>query len=146
MLCVFGWCVSWVNFFFAIVSSITATVLTLLCLSLCNRIRNRMKFSKAKGKYRGDGTDSDALIKYKGGNRLSITVTHDEGKRTWEGLITMDNEHYGTLGWKYTDNSNEFGFKKCIVSKEDKKVFLISVDLPEPGGEVKYGTEVLTKK
>ena len=140
MNCVFDWCIS--NLF----PGIVATALTALYLFVYNKIQNRKKFSKAKGKYHGDGTGSEASIEYKGGNKLRIKLTHDGRKRTWEGLITMDNEHYGSLGFKYTDRQNEFGFKRCIITDDGKKMLLINVAPPEQGGEVKYGREVLIKE
>jgi hypothetical protein len=146
MNCVFDWCTLWSNLFLGIVSSILASGLTALYLYFRDRNRNRKKFSKAEGEYSGDGTGSKASIKYEGGNRLGIELTHDNGKRTWKGLITMDNEHYGTLGFQYTDVQKEFGFKRCIITDDGEKMFLISEAPPEQSGEVKYGKEVLIKE
>ena len=76
---------------------------------------------------------------------MSVELTHDNGNRTWRGLITMDHEHYGTLGFQYIDRQNEFGFKRCIITDDGKKMLLISQVPPEQSGEVKYGREILIR-
>lgn len=86
---------------------------------------------------------SDAEIEYLRANVLSIIVTernqtNEKGHTfVWEGEITMEHEaskhQYGTVVFRYTvfnDGQHKFGFKRCIVSKEDDKmmVFLIGED------------------
>lgn len=136
------------DLFLGVLSSIIATVVTLFCLWLLERYRNRIRFSKAEGEYRGaktnsDGSISKASIKYEGGNRLTIKLTHDlePNERTWKGLITMDNENYGTLGFQYTDKQREFGFKRCIITDDGEEMCLIPED-PKAG----YGKEILIRK
>ncbi|MHC4637881.1 MAG: hypothetical protein ACYTBV_10325 [Planctomycetota bacterium] len=146
MNCVFDWCILWSNLFLGIVSSIAATVITFFCVYDRNRKRDRKKFSKAEGEYQSFKGDTNELmgkasIKYEGGNRLRIELTHDKKPRTWKGLITMDNEHYGTLGFQYTDNEKEFGFKRCIITDDGEKMCLIPED-PQAG----YCKEILIRK
>ncbi len=161
MDCQFDWCTFSSNLSLGIISSILASVLTLLILRYCNKQKDRKRFSKAEGEYDGyvpcqdkarelkKESVSEAKVTYEGENRLRITLTHDKGARTWEGLITMENEHYGSLGFQYTNMTEgqyEFGFKRCIVSVKGDKILLINVAPPRGEGEIVYGREILIRK
>ena len=100
-------------------------------------LKNR--FGKLDGTYKGyafkpddkwvlqDKPKSKAEIKYERDNILSITLTHNE-ELTWQGLINMETEKYGAVSWQYTNLTGSqlrFGFKRCIVSPEGDKVYLV---------------------
>jgi hypothetical protein len=161
MDCQFDSCTFSSNLFLGFISSILASALTILVIHLCKKRKDRKRFSKAEGEYLGyeprqDNSRelekepiSEARVTYEGENRLSIILSHDKGARTWEGLITMENEHYGSLGFQYTnipEDQYEFGFKKCIVSVKGDKILLIAEPPPRKEGEVSYGREVLIRK
>ena len=111
----------------------------------------RKKFSKAEGTYKGyavKGSDframeekpqSEAKITYKGQNRLEIKVTYTN-HRIWKGVLVLENEHYGTIGWRYVrmePNRLEFGFKRCIIEPDGNRILLI---------DAMYGNEALVRK
>jgi len=87
------------------------------------------KYGKMAGKYQGFTFEasngrklstepkSTAEITYLKANLLKIRLDHDD--RSWEGLITMEMEQYGSLVWKYLNSIQEeyeFGFKRCIIN------------------------------
>lgn len=135
----------WVGFF----ASIIAAIATLVGEWIIQWYYNKKRFSKAQGIYNGyaiKGDDfrsieeepqSKATIFYQGKNRLLIKLTHEQ--RTWEGLIVLENEHYGTIGWRYTGmnpNEEEFGFKRCIIEPNGDRVLLIDDSPPMYGKEI----------
>jgi hypothetical protein len=161
MDCQFDLCTFSSNLSLGFISSVLASVLTILIIHLCRERKDRRRFSKAAGEYLGYEPRQDksrelekepiskARVTYESENRLRITLTHDKGARTWEGLITMTNEHYGSLGFQYTnmpEGQYEFGFKRCIVSVKHDKILLIGESPPRQDGEVSYGREVLIRK
>lgn len=161
MDCQFDWCVLWSSVSLGFISSVLASCFTTLIIYFWVKARDKKSFAKAEGEYLGyepskhNGRHldpepiSEAKVTYAGGNRLKISLTHDKGKRTWEGLITMANEHYGTLGFQYVnipDDEYEFGFKKCIISVKADKIMLIGEAPPRREREVSYGREVLIRK
>jgi len=94
---------------------------------------------------------SEARIKYKQNNILSITLTSLEAKNSetgehlvWDGEMAMESENFGTVVWRYTNlpkPQHRFGFKRCIVKEEFDKVYVYLV-----GEEIEgYGKEVLIR-
>jgi hypothetical protein len=142
-------------------SSILASLLTFLIFYGYRKRKDRKRFSKAAGEYLGfepsqdnnrelrEEPISEAQVTYEGENRLRIILTHDQGARTWEGLITMANDHYGSLGFQYRNmpqGQYEFGFKRCIVSVSGNELLLINEAPPRGEGEIVYGREVLIRR
>jgi hypothetical protein len=157
----FDWCTFRSDLFLGFTSSVLAVIFTTVINSWRLKQQDKKKFSKAAGKFLGytpleqkprklsEGLKSEAQIFYEGKNRLRIQLTHDDGKRTWEGVITMENEHYGSLSWQYINmppGQYEFGFKRCIISSDGDKVMLIQEAQPKQVGEVQYGREILIRK
>jgi len=71
---------------------------------------------------------SRASIEYTARNILRMHVVHDG--RQWTGEVSMENEHFGTVVWRYTDVANgreAFGFKRIIVSAQPGLVKLLLV-------------------
>jgi hypothetical protein len=144
-----------------IISSVIASALTAAIILLQRKWEDRKIFSKAAGSFLGYSPREDdprslspvpqsqAEIVYEGKNRLRIQVSHDNGTRKWEGLITLENEHHGSLSWEYVDmppGQCEFGFKRCIISSSGEKVMLIQEPQPKQDGEIRYGREVLIRR
>jgi hypothetical protein len=89
---------------------------------------------------RRPGPQSTATVQYTGRNLLRIFVQH--GDRNWVGEISMENEHFGALVWRYTDTppgKDAFGFKRIMVSERDGAVTLLLV------GERPFGLEVFDR-
>jgi hypothetical protein len=149
-----------------IVASVIATILTLTAAWIYRRYRDKSLYCRAQGCYNGfvpkeDGAfheegrpDSEAEIRYTGGNHLTVRLTHDldaPAKKTWEGLVTMHDRHHGIIAWYYpNDPQGRFGFKQCIVDEAAKKVLLIEQDprlFARPDGrEVpEYDREILVR-
>jgi len=83
---------------------------------------------------------SQARIEYVARNILRIHVEHD--KRHWTGEVSMENEHFGTIVWRYTDvakGREAFGFKRIMVSAHPGPVKLLLV------GEHPFGLEVFER-
>ena len=161
MSCVFDSCKLINDLGLGLISSILASAITTAIVFAYNKHKDREMFSKAAGYFDGfsplkenprklaDKPASQAEIFYDKKNRLRIKVTHDNGEKTWVGLITMDNEHNGSIAWEYLNLPNgelEFGFKSCIISGNGDKVLLIPPAPPRDKGEIEYGREILIRK
>jgi hypothetical protein len=161
MDCCFDWCTFYSDLSLGFISSVFASIFTAVIIFWYRRRQDRKMFSKAAGKFLGytpieqnprklsEGPKSKAQIFYEGKNRLRIQLTHDDGKRTWEGVITMENEHYGSLSWQYINmppGQYEFGFKRCIISSDGDAVMLIQEAQSKQDDEVRYGREILIRK
>ena len=115
--------------------------------------RWRSKYSRYKGEYDGfvfsntNGRQlkptpiSGARLSYNHDNILSIEVTHDEGKRRWQGDIFMETANSGSVVFRYVDRADEleFGFKRCIF-EGDNEFYLVG---EQTDG---YGKEVFKRK
>ena len=128
-----------VDFVIGFWAGILACVVFALIQNQWHKRTLKNKFGKLDGTYKGyvfkqddeweleDEPISKAEIKYERDNILSITLTHHE-ELTWQGLITMEIEKYGAVCWQYTnlpESQLRFGFKRCIVSPEGDKVYLV---------------------
>jgi Ion channel len=85
-------------------------------------------------------SQSEARVEYVARNILRIHVAHDG--RQWTGEMSMENEHFGIVVWRYTDvadGKESFGFKRIMVSKEPGLVKLLLV------GEHPFGLEVFER-
>ncbi len=83
---------------------------------------------------------SRASVEYIAGNILRIHVDHNG--RSWTGELSMENEHYGIVVWRYTDvadGKEAFGFKRVMVSTQPGLVKLLLV------GEHPFGLEVFER-
>ena len=83
---------------------------------------------------------SQASIEYVARNILRIHVVHDG--REWTGEVSMENEHFGTVVWRYidvADGREAFGFKRIMVSTQPGLVKLLLV------GEHPFGLEVFER-
>jgi hypothetical protein len=144
-----------------LISSFIASAITAFFIFAYTKRKHKKMFSKADGYFDGfsplkenprklaDKPASQAEISYERENRLRIKVIHDNGEKTWMGLITMENEHHGTIAWEYLNLPNgevEFGFKSCIVSGNGDKVLLIPPAPSRDKGEIEYGREILIRK
>jgi hypothetical protein len=161
MNCVFDSCKLINDLGLGLITSFLASAITAALIFAYKKRKDKEMFSKAAGCFDGfspleenprklaDKPASQAEIIYEGGNRLRIRVDHDNGEKTWTGLITMDNEHHGSIAWEYLNLPNgelEFGFKSCIVSGNGDKVLLIPPAPPRDNGEIEYGREILIRK
>ena len=119
---------------------ITSAIGTCLVIRWQTRRLKRLqaeKYGKMGGNYRGFTFEasngrtlttepkSTAEITYLKANLLKIRLDHNG--RSWQGLIAMEMEQYGSLVFKYLD-SHEFGFKRCIINSPDE-IYLISEKL-----------------
>lgn len=93
----------------------------------------------------GEHPESRASIKYRWGNILKIGVEHESpklGHLNWRGTIVISREFgdRGHIVWEYMVSSKDhrkFGFKRCIINKEKREIYLI--------GEENYGKEIFIK-
>jgi hypothetical protein len=72
-----------------------------------------------------NGPIANGKIMYKGGNSLTIELTHDNRKWTGEIIVNKDYPHIGTISWAYVPDSgqdHEFGLKEIIIPTERNKV------------------------
>ena len=120
----------------------------------------RKKYAESAGKYVGYGpsTDggsiinhdrplSDVEIVYLRGNLLQITVSEKNDPHVWQGIISMESNHYGTIVWRYikqhgkdtAENQHLFGLKKFVFfPKANKKVCYLMGDV-----QAGYFSEIL---
>lgn len=83
---------------------------------------------------------STARVEYTKRNLLRLHVAH--GDRKWVGEVSMENEHFGVVIWRYTDTPSgkeAFGFKRVMVSEQADAVSLLLV------GEQPFGLEVFER-
>jgi len=135
---------------FGITSAAIAVIAVLAVQRKVRRCSDRKRFSKAGGTYKGyavkepdfreieEKPRSEAEITYREKNILDVKVTYTN-KRTWKGTMVLDNEHYGTIGWRYVrmhPGQVEFGFKRCVLEPDGNRIFLI---------DAMYGKEVLAR-
>jgi hypothetical protein len=83
---------------------------------------------------------SAGRVEYTKRNLLRLHVAH--GARAWVGEVSMENEHFGVVVWRYTDTppgKEAFGFKRVMVSEQEGVVKLLLV------GERPFGLEVFER-
>jgi len=128
-----------------VVGVITSAIGTCLVIQWQSDHKRRIqaeKYGKIAGKYQGftfkasngrklsTEPKSTAEITYLKDNFLKIRLVEHNG-RSWQGLITMEMEQYGSLVWNYlnsTQEEYEFGFKRCIVNSPNE-IYLIGEKL-----------------
>lgn len=123
----------------SVFASLLATVIGITAAWAYRTVLLRRKYLPMSGHYseysfnKPDGNKPDgeasgfAEIKYIGGNKLSIRVEEMASDRSWEGLIEMQNQGYGSITWHYVelpDSRHEFGHRDCIVP-ESGVVYLV---------------------
>jgi len=138
--CTFSCCEFINGLLLGTIASLFGATIVLLCQKII--LRKRYKF--LEGKYDGYGFRDDDLtlrkqdpqskaeINYKNDNKLEIIVSHGSGnnQRTWSGMITMELETYGSIVWQYKSEQDyefNFGLKRCIVKRENEKVYLLLI-------------------
>ena len=93
---------------------------------------------------------SDVEITYLRGNLLQITVKEINDPHTWQGIISMESNHYGTIVWRYikqhgqdtAEKQHLFGLKKFVFfPKDNKKVCYLMGNL-----QAGYFNEFLIEK
>lgn len=121
---------------------------------------DKERYGKAEGTYIGYGTTtengttindkspiSDVKIIHLGGNLLQLNLKEKNNKHEWEGLISMQSNHFGTIVWRYTilndekppSSEHRFGLKKFVFyPRDNKKVAYIKGELDSG-----YFTEIL---
>ena len=116
-----------------------------------NKRNLRKKYGGCAGNYTGHALQernlhgqpsSQAIVSYLRDNLLEIRLTHDDGRRTWRGWITMETAEFGTVVWQYEVpvDDCEFGFKRCIWNARERRLYLVGEGLDG------YGREVLIKQ
>ena len=130
------------NLLIGVLGSLIATVFFLFYANWSDKRRERKKYAASVGKYNGYGTTvpqgtiidknhllSKVEITYKGGNLLEIILKEHDNPHEWQGLISMESNHYGTIIWRYNilhgenvdANEHRFGLKKFVYFPKDSK-------------------------
>ena len=139
------------NLIIGATGSLIASFLFLQYTKRRDKAIDREKFAKSTGKYIGyapkneggstinkDRPLSNVEIIHLGGNLLQLTLKEINDPHEWQGLISMESNHYGTIIWRYKKLNNKevdveehrFGLKQFVFfPKEDKKVAYLMGDI-----------------
>jgi hypothetical protein len=150
MNCDFNSCELWNGILLGIISSFVFAILTFL---FNKYILYKLTYGKIAGTYKGfgykEGSDtelndkqiSSAIVTHINQNILEIIVDHSNSdeKFIWNGELRLNTKKHGRITYKYSEPArmrNQIGIKDCIISDDNKTLFLIDVDKSNYGREV----------
>lgn len=139
------------NLLIGAVGSLIASGIFLQYTRRKGKAADKEKYAKASGTYIGYGPKSEGgstinqdrplsnvEIIHLGGNLLQLTLKEINDPHEWQGLISMESNHYGTLIWRYKKlhgkevdmEEHRFGLKKFVFyPKDNKKVAYLMGDI-----------------